>query len=143
MNRITDPPKKSIPSYLPLGDYLPVRRGRLETIRKTVEVAYALEPKALTWRTNEYKIARPRHVAYYLARKMSHASLPAIGRFFALRHHSSVIYGIRRIEAAIAESAELGDFIVNLELSILNAEREAETRTPRISPGAYLPKIAG
>jgi len=143
MDRITDPPKKSSSSPYLATDYLPARRGRLDTIRNTVELAYSLEPKSLKWQTNEYRIARPRHVAYYLARKMSHASLPAIGRFFALRHHSSVLYGIRRIEAAIAESAEVAAFIANLELDILETEREADGRMPRISPGAYLPKIAG
>ena len=44
-------------------------------------------------------IVIPRHVAMYLTKKLTHRSLPEIGRLFGRRDHTTVLYAIRRIEA--------------------------------------------
>lgn len=43
-------------------------------------------------------IARPRQVAYLLARELTPQSLPAIGRSFGDRDHSTIIAGIRSLQ---------------------------------------------
>lgn len=43
-------------------------------------------------------IARPRQVAMYLAKTMTSHSLPAIGRVFGGRDHTTVMYAVKRIE---------------------------------------------
>ena len=50
-------------------------------------------------RTNE--IAKPRMIAMYLAKTMTGASQDAIGSFLGGRDHSTVIHGIKRVEAEI------------------------------------------
>lgn len=41
---------------------------------------------------------RARHVAMYLCRELTEHSLPAIGREFGWRDHTSVIYAVRAVE---------------------------------------------
>ena len=50
-------------------------------------------------RTNE--IARPRMIAMYLAKTMTGSSQDAIGAFLGGRDHSTVIHGIKKVEAEI------------------------------------------
>ena len=50
-------------------------------------------------RTNE--IAKPRMIAMYLAKTMTGASQDAIGAFLGGRDHSTVIHGIKKVEAEI------------------------------------------
>ena len=51
------------------------------------------------------RVARPRQVAMYLARKLTTRSLPEIGRRFGGRDHTTVLHACRRIEALCAEDA--------------------------------------
>lgn len=44
-------------------------------------------------------ITRPRQVAMYLARKMTPKSQPDIGRRFGGRDHTTVLHGVKKIEA--------------------------------------------
>jgi chromosomal replication initiator protein len=47
------------------------------------------------------RVAWPRQVAMYLARELTSESLPAIGRHFGRRDHSTVLHAVRRTEARI------------------------------------------
>jgi hypothetical protein len=51
-------------------------------------------------------VARPRHVAMYLAKELTSFSLPAIGRMLD-RDHSTVMHGCRRIATLRLEDAKL------------------------------------
>ena len=52
------------------------------------------------------RVAWPRQVAMYLARELTDESLPAIGRHFGRRDHTTVIHAVRRTEQKIvADSA--------------------------------------
>ncbi len=44
-------------------------------------------------------IVLPRHVAMYLTKKLTHRSLPEIGRLFGRRDHTTVLHAIRKVEA--------------------------------------------
>jgi len=44
-------------------------------------------------------IVLPRHVAMYLTKKLTHRSLPEIGRLFGRRDHTTVLHACRKIEA--------------------------------------------
>ncbi len=48
------------------------------------------------------RVAWPRQVAMYLARELTHASLPAIGREFGGRDHTTVLHACRRASARIS-----------------------------------------
>jgi chromosomal replication initiator protein len=51
------------------------------------------------------KVAMARQVAMYLARELTDESLPAIGREFGGRNHSTVMHAHRRIKASVASDA--------------------------------------
>lgn len=43
----------------------------------------------------------PRHVAYALFKQLTRLSLPAVGRIMGNRNHTTILYGIRRIQPVI------------------------------------------
>lgn len=55
-----------------------------------------------------------RHTAFWLARKHTVASLPAIGKAFGGRDHTTIISGIERIEAQIETDPKLAALIRSL-----------------------------
>jgi chromosomal replication initiator protein len=52
------------------------------------------------------RLARPRQVAMYLARELTSESLPAIGRQFGGRDHTTVLYAWRRISGRLGVDGE-------------------------------------
>lgn len=61
---------------------------------------YGLKPEELLRRRRTSDVCRPRMMAMYLARISTGASLTTIGRHFRGKHHTTVLYAIRTIEAA-------------------------------------------
>ena len=59
-------------------------------------------------------VARPRQVAMYLSRELTPLSLPAIGRHFGDRDHTTVLAACRRIEGLTAIDEELADAVAGL-----------------------------
>lgn len=57
-------------------------------------------------------VVRARQVAMYLAKKLTAASLPEIGRRFGGRDHTTVLHAVRKIEALI-----LTDMILAAEIN--------------------------
>lgn len=55
-------------------------------------------PRELLSRQRERRFARARQAAMYLARELTGDSLPAIGRKFGGRDHSTVVYAVRAVE---------------------------------------------
>jgi chromosomal replication initiation ATPase DnaA len=53
------------------------------------------------------EVARPRQVAMYLCRELTRFSLPAIGRRFGARDHTTVIHAIRQIDKLRLADGEL------------------------------------
>jgi len=66
--------------------------------RKTAEF-YKLELQDFHSPQRARRVARPRQVAMYLARKLTTRSLPEIGRRFGGRDHTTVLHACRRVEA--------------------------------------------
>lgn len=48
------------------------------------------------------RVTRPRHLAMYLAHRLTGASLPRIGREFGRRNHTTVLHAVHRAEALVA-----------------------------------------
>jgi chromosomal replication initiator protein len=57
----------------------------------------------------------PRQIGMYLAKQLTHRSLPEIGRRFGNRDHTTVLHAIRKIEGVIAGDAGLRDEIDELK----------------------------
>ncbi|MFQ5812791.1 MAG: chromosomal replication initiator protein DnaA [Anaerolineae bacterium] len=58
---------------------------------------YSMSPKDLKGRSRSQKVVKPRHIAMYLARQETKASLPQIGKALGDRDHTTVLYGVRKI----------------------------------------------
>jgi chromosomal replication initiation ATPase DnaA len=66
-------------------------------------------------------IVRPRQVAVYLAKNLTRRSLPAIGRCFGGRDHTTALASVRRIEKIRAE-----DSAMDRDIKEIKAKLEAE-----------------
>jgi chromosomal replication initiator protein len=67
-------------------------------IQELVAVSYGLHPLSMTSRIRDARIARPRQIAMFLTREITHRSLIEIGRVFGGRDHTTVIHAIRAVE---------------------------------------------
>ena len=74
-------------------------RATLDKILSVVAEHFGLDPAQLKERTNTRSIAYPRQIAMYLAKELLALSLPDIGKAFAGKHHTTVLYAVRKIES--------------------------------------------
>ncbi len=83
----------------------PQRRPRCSSadIQAAVAAHFELAAGELLSSTRVARIAWPRQLAMYLARELTGSSLPAIGRDFGGRDHTTVLHACRRAAARIAE----------------------------------------
>jgi chromosomal replication initiator protein len=87
----------------------------IELIQKFIANFYNLKLVDLKSRNNAKFIAMPRQIAMYLCKKLTHASLPEIGRRFGGKHHSTVIHSIKKVEELrkrdIDFNSQIGNFL--------------------------------
>jgi chromosomal replication initiator protein len=83
----------------------PGAKTSIEDIQRKTAEFYKLDVKDFHSPQRARRVARPRQVAMYLARKLTTRSLPEIGRRFGGRDHTTVLHACRRIEALIGEDA--------------------------------------
>jgi chromosomal replication initiator protein len=75
----------------------------IEDIQRRTAEFYKLEVRDFHSPQRARRVARPRQVAMYLARKLTSRSLPEIGRRFGGRDHTTVLHACRRIESLCEE----------------------------------------
>jgi chromosomal replication initiator protein len=90
-------------------------------IQAAVGAHFGLTPGELLSTTRSARIAWPRQVAMYLARELTGESLPAIGRHFGGRDHTTVLHACRRTTARLADDHDARRAV----------EKLCETLTPR------------
>ena len=84
-------------------------RARAMTVREIQErtaEAFGLSVEALVSSSRAGAVAWPRQVAMYLARELTDQTLPAIGRAFGGRNHTTVLHAYRRTAERIAADAD-------------------------------------
>ncbi len=95
--KLVPPPKHSIRSIVAaVCDYFGVPVARLISGQRAADVA------------------RPRQIAFYLARELTHQSLMMIARKMQ-RDHTTVLHGARKIEALLRKDAALAQDVAALE----------------------------
>ena len=85
------------------------RRVTVEDIQKQVCSHFGLSMADLLSPRRARHMARPRQIAMYLSKQLTTLSLPDIGRRFAGRDHTTIMHGVRRIEALIRDDAQIRD----------------------------------
>jgi len=86
----------------------------VDKIQKIVCHKFKIKSSQLKSKNNSPKIAFPRQIAMYLSKELTKASLPEIGRKFGGKHHTTVIYSIRKIEKARSENSDFNREINSL-----------------------------
>ncbi len=75
-----------------------VRKISIEAIQRTVAEHFAMRVSDLKQKNNSKQIVVPRQIAMYLAKQLTEASLPEIGRQFGGKHHTTVMHSIGKID---------------------------------------------
>jgi chromosomal replication initiator protein len=96
----------------------PEKRITIESIIKAVAEQFSLQPAQLKLKTNEQKIVYPRQIAMYLAKELTRASLPEIGRAFGGKHHTTVLHSVEKIEKLRQRDHDLDSLLHKLVDSI-------------------------
>jgi len=85
------------------------RRVSIDEIQKKVAEHFKIRLAELTSARRARVVARPRQVAMYLAKQLTSASLPGIGKKFGGRDHTTVMHAVKRIEELIAADSALAE----------------------------------
>src|SRR5580704_17605465 len=75
-----------------------VRKITIESIQRTVAEQFGMRVAELKQKNNSRSVVVPRQIAMYLAKQMTEASLPEIGRQFGGKHHTTVMHSIAKID---------------------------------------------
>jgi chromosomal replication initiator protein len=105
-----------------------VQANTISAIKHAVAYFFGMLVEALYYNNTTRAVAVPRQIAMYLAKQMTDASLPEIGRRFSGKHHSTVIHSIAKIEERRRQDAGLDFTISKLTTNILG-----QVGRPRIS----------
>ena len=81
----------------------------IDTIKQKVAEFYGVSIADIISHRSTASIVKPRHVAFYLSKTMTLRSLPAIGRRFGGRDHTTILHGVRKIEALLKTNAQLAE----------------------------------
>ena len=75
-----------------------VRKITIESIQRAVAEQFGMKVADLKQKNNSRNVVVPRQIAMYLAKQMTEASLPEIGRQFGNKHHTTVMHSIGKID---------------------------------------------
>ena len=92
-----------------------VRRVSIDEIQRRVADYFNIRLSDLLSSRRARQVARPRQVAMYLAKKLTAKSLPAIGREFGGRDHTTVMHAVKRIDELRLADSGLEEDIQHLE----------------------------
>jgi chromosomal replication initiator protein len=75
-----------------------VRKITIEAIQRAVAEQFGMRVTDLKQKNNSRNVVVPRQIAMFLAKQMTEASLPEIGRQFGNKHHTTVMHSIGKID---------------------------------------------
>ena len=113
---ITLPMAQQVLKHLIIGGH--ERRITIDSIIKAVATRFELQPAQLKQKSNTRAIVYPRQIAMYLAKELTGASLPEIGRVFGGKHHTTVLHSITKIARLRERDPDLNRLIHSLSDSL-------------------------
>jgi chromosomal replication initiator protein len=96
----------------------------VEVIQDLVAEAFGLTREELLSPSRAARVAWPRQVAMYLSREHTHETLPAIGRHFGGRDHSTVLHACKRAASRIGTDPEAYDAVTRIAARLTDAGRD-------------------
>ena len=97
-----------------------VRKITIEAIQRAVAEQFGMRVSDLKQKNNSRNVVVPRQIAMYLAKQMTEASLPEIGRQFGNKHHTTVMHSIGKIDEQRRTDKDLHRMLNKLQ-DVLNA----------------------
>lgn len=97
------------------GKDVPPAAISVDCIVSLVSKFYGLIPSDIRGDRRTADCVKPRHVAIYLAVKWTGRSMPAIGRLFGGRDHTTILSGNAKIKRLRAEDSDLDGEITKIE----------------------------
>ena len=91
-----------------------VRKVTIEAIQRAVAESFGMKISEIKQKNNSRQIVVPRQIAMYLAKQLTEASLPEIGRQFGGKHHTTVMHSIAKIDEQRREDKALNSTITKL-----------------------------
>jgi chromosomal replication initiator protein len=85
------------------------RKVTLDQIIKTCCEYYKIRQADLTGSSRARAVARPRQMAMYLSKTLTSRSYPEIARKLGGRDHTTVLYGVRKIEELMAVDSQIAE----------------------------------
>lgn len=92
---------------------------RIDHIQKVVASAYGVHVRDLKAARRTLNVVRPRQIAMYLAKMLTLASLPEIGRRFGGRDHTTVLHAIKKLDAVVEKDSAFAAEIESLRAQIM------------------------
>jgi len=90
------------------------RKVTIEAIQKAVAEQFGLRLVEIKAKNNSRAIVYPRQIAMYLAKHLTEASLPEIGRQFGGKHHTTVLHSVEKINEARKNDKDLNRMVNKL-----------------------------
>jgi chromosomal replication initiator protein len=90
------------------------RKVTIESIQKAVAEQFGLRLVEIKAKNNSRSIVYPRQIAMYLAKQLTEASLPEIGRQFGGKHHTTVLHSVDKIEGVRKDDKDLNRLLNKL-----------------------------
>jgi chromosomal replication initiator protein len=87
------------------------RKVTIESIQKAVAEQFGLRLVEIKAKNNSRAIVYPRQIAMYLAKHLTEASLPEIGRQFGGKHHTTVLHSVAKIDGSRKTDKDLNRLI--------------------------------
>src|SRR6201995_4092333 len=92
-----------------------VRKITIEAIQRAVAEQFGMRVAELKQKNNSRAVVVPRQIAMYLAKQMTEASLPEIGRQFGGKHHTTVMHSIAKIDEQRRADKDLNRMVNKLQ----------------------------
>lgn len=92
-----------------VGPLVSERQVSIDDVLSAVAQQYGVKVADLKGSRKTRDVSMPRQVAMYLARRLTRASFPEIGRSFGGKDHSTVVKGVKRIQELLRENPELAE----------------------------------
>jgi chromosomal replication initiator protein len=111
-----------------VGPLVSERQVSIEEVLSMVANQFGVKVTDLKGSRKTREVSQPRQVAMYLARRLTRASFPEIGRSFGGKDHSTVVKGVKKIEEMLRENPELAEIVRSTERLLTEGGLAGATR---------------
>jgi chromosomal replication initiator protein len=112
-----------------LDELAPTSASKAPTVpavQSAVAAHFGVTVEELLSKSRAARIAWPRQLAMFLARELTHASLPVIGQAFGGRDHATVHYACKKVSDRVANDPETSATITALTGSLASTQDDRD-----------------